>query len=357
MSLTTWFGWRTSIASEEIPDIFPLAFKKEDFIKIDTVNIYSKILTDVVERVHGMSDDIQSLLWDNCVKSESGDGLITLLSNAMSDKQDLFLVFNKALKVLRKATGPEEAQIKKDYEKSGDSSIGVFISFKNYTRSDMVKLYSGLEYCTVSALNKSSNLSKAIQIKISDLRSSVSLGDSAGAKAQASAIAKALSEGKDVMCDAKDIIETAKPDLTSVKEAILFLNQKRSLYLGLPESYINGEQTAGLGATGEGDTKAVERGLKNYYFSIIKPVVEKIFGTSLTYKSQDFRQVASALEALKTFELTGEELLNIENKKKIIEGMLDIDEADNKTVAPAKPDPKLDPKAVDQKPTNKGPQV
>lgn len=335
--LSTWFGWNASTQKTELPEIFPFNFKQDEFVRTDVFNIYSKILTDVVERIHGLSEDQTALMWDNCLASESNQGLISQLARAMSDKKELFLVYDKALKLLRIANESEKQKIKIDYEKAGESSIGVFVSFKNYTRSDMVKLYSSLEYCTVAALSKSMNLSKAIQIKINDLRASVALNDSEGPKAQAKEIAEGLANGKDVMLDAKDFIETSKPDLTAVKESIEFLNQKRSFYLGMPESYINGEQTGGIGSSGENDTKAVERGLKNYYFSIMKPVLEAIFKASISYKSQDFRQIDQALNALKTFELVGEDMVSHENKKKIIEKLLDLDEKDNKTKIAAAP--------------------
>lgn len=324
-SLTTWFGWKADTAEQSLPEIFPISITQNEFVKTDVINIFSKILTDVVERTHGLPDDLQSLLWDNCVKSQSSDGLITTLAKAMSDKKDLFLVYEKPLNVLRKATVNEETRIRKDYETQGESAIGYYISFKNYVRADMVKLYSGLEYCTVSALNKSMNLSKAIQFKMSDLRASTSLTDKAEVKEQAQLIAQGLGDGKDVLLDAKDMIETSKPDLTSVKESIMFLNQKRAFYLGMPESYINGEQTGGLGTTGENDTKAIERGLKNYYFSILKPVLESVFQVKVRYKSQDFRQITQGLEALKTFELIGEDLISVENKTAIINQLFDFD--------------------------------
>lgn len=324
-SLTTWFGWSVASSHEELPEIFPIAMRREDFIKTDVVEIFKKILTDVVERTQGLKDDLVPLLWDNCLKSSSPDGLITMLAKAMSDKKELYLVYDKAVGVVREATFSEASQIKEDYKAKAESSVGVYVSFKNYVRSDMIKLYSGLEFCTVGALNKAMNLSTAIQIKINDLRASVSLGDSAEAKRQALEIAKSLSNGKDVYLDAKDSIENSMPDLTSVKASIEFLDAKRSFYLGLPAAYINGEQTGGLGTTGENDTKAIERGLKAYYFSIIKPTIEAVFGVKLSYKSQDFRQVTQALEAVKTFELVGEDMLTIDQKRLIVCGLLDIE--------------------------------
>lgn len=330
MGLSEWFGWSGSSSSEEIPDIFPIGIKKDAFVATDVVNIFSKILTDVSERTQGLKEDQQPLLWDNCVQSESSDGLISLLAKAMTDKKDLFLVWEKAVNVIRPATPVEAEKIKADYKAQGKSPVGIFVSFRNFSRADMIKLYSALEYCTVSSLNKSMNLSKAIQIKMNDMRSSTSLADSSDVKTQALEIAKGLAAGKDVLTDAKDIIQTATPDLSSVKASIEFLNEKRAFYLGMPESYINGVQTGGLGTTGENDTKAIERGLKNYYQSIMKPVLEALFEVKTTYKSQDFRQIAQALEAMKTFELTSEEMLSMENKKKIVEILLDVDPDDNK---------------------------
>lgn len=329
MGMSEWFGWGASASGEELPDIFPMGITKHDFVQTDVVNIFSKILTDVLERTHGIPEEQQPLMWDNCVQSSASDGLITLLSKAMADKRELFLIWDRSINLLRVATNPEAEQIKADYKAQGESAVGIYVSFKNFTRADMIKLYSGLEYCTVSSLNKSMNLSKAIQIKMNDLRASTSLVDSNDVKGQAVSMAKALAAGKDILTDAKDLIETAKPDLTATKASMEFLNQKRAFYLGLPESYINGVQTGGLGTTGENDTKAIERGLKNYYESIFKPVTQALFDVRTTYKSQDFRQISQALEAMKTFELTSEEMLSMENKKKIVETLLDVDPDDN----------------------------
>jgi hypothetical protein len=299
---------------------------EKDFVTIDVQNIFSRILTDVLERTQGIPEASEQLLWDNCVANESSDGLVTMLSKAMAGKHDLFLVYDKAVKLIRKADPKEESQIRKDYKDRGESVVGTYITFKNYTRSDMVRLYSALEYCAVAALSKSMNLSKAIQLKLSDLRSSVGLTDSADVKAQALKIAEGLQNGKDVMLDAKDTIETSAPDLTATKSAMEFIAQKRSFYLGLPATYITGESSKGLGDSGVGDAKAVERGLKNYYFSVIKPVSEALFGVKTTFKSEDFDGLSTSLEALKTFELTSDELISQDNKRVIINKLFGLPE-------------------------------
>ncbi len=265
-------------------------------------------------------------MWDNCLKSESSDGLITMLSKAMTNKRDLFLIYDSGIEVIREATGEEQSQIRDDYKTKNKSALGIYISFGQYRKSDLVKLYSALEYVTICGLHKTMNLSTAIQLKFTDLRKGVSLSDSADIKSQAKAMATSLSQGKDIMLDEKDSVETAVPDLTPINQCIEYLGEKKSFFLGLPDSYICGVQTGGLGSTGEQDTKAVERGLKNYFESIIKPVLNALFQINVTYKSQDFRQIEEAMDVLKTFSLTDEALISHDNKQLIINRLFDLPE-------------------------------
>ncbi len=319
MGLAEFFNFTTAGGSNsELPEIYPFSYRESEFVKTDCEYIFQRILTDVLERTQGIPEDLQSLFWDNCIASEASDGLVTLLSKAIVAKNDLFIVYDKALKLVRKADQKEEAQIKADYKSKNISAVGIFISFRNYSKTEFIKIYSGLEYCTIASLYKSMQLSKAVQLKISDLRGSVALMDKAAAETQGISIAQSLAKGVDVMLDAKDSIDTARPDLTATQASMDFIAQKRSFYLGLPASYITGLAPKGLGDSGEGDAKAVERGLKNYYFSIIKPVVEEIFGITTSFRSDDFRQLTSALEALKTFEITTEDLIDGDAKKEII---------------------------------------
>lgn len=309
----------------ELPDIFPLSVDSIGFIKSDIEATYTKILTDTLERTYGIPKDVVPLLWDNCMASETQFGLVSLLVNAMVNQSDLCIVYKKALRTLRTATFAEAEKIKQDYKTQGRSPDGVFITFKNYHRTNMLRIYSSLEYCILTSLHKSVNIAKAVQIKIADLRSSVSLSDAGIAEAQARSLAFALKEGCDVFLDVKDQITTSTPDVSPTEKAIKFLDAKRAFYLDLPMSYISGLQTGGIGATGEADTKAIERGLKQYFFSIVHPVLFNIFDIDTEFKSQDFRQMTSALEALKTFELVSNTNLSQQAKRDILARMFDVD--------------------------------
>lgn len=310
----------------ELPDIFPVTIAEDKFVRTDLFTTYAKILTDVSERTHGLKVEEQYLLWDNCLKSEASDGLITLLAKAMSEKADLFLVFDRSIDVVRKATSDEETRIRQDYGKVAKSSAGVFISFKNYQRTEMLRLYSTLEYCTVAGLYKQTNIAKAIQIKFVDMRKSVSAADKGDFIATAKKLATALKGGKDIAFDAGDSVETAKVDLEPTQTAIDFISEKKAFYLGLPASYIKGEKkSAALNESADGEVKLTERGLKNYFHSVFKPVVDELFDADTSYKSQDNQQIALGLEALKTFSITEDDLINTKQKSLILNQLFDFD--------------------------------
>lgn len=327
MSMLSAFKFKTGNYStdSEISEIYPLSLEFDFFVRSDIENIYKKILIDCVERTQGISEKIEPLLWDNCLESESRQGLISLLAEAMANKRELYLIYSSDLYLIRKADTGEAQQIKADYSTKGYSDTGVYISFKSYDKTDLLKIYSGMEYSVLNSLNKSMNLSKAIQIKMSRLRESVGALDQTPVVEQAKSIASALSKGSDILLDKEDEIVTSTPEMASTREAIMFLDAKRSFILSLPLSYINGEQTGGIGSTGEADSRAVERGLRQYWISIIKPALQEIFGIKATFKSQDYRQITSALEAVKTFELISEDLISLENKRLIVSKLFDID--------------------------------
>jgi hypothetical protein len=106
----------------------------------------------------------------------------------------------------------------------------------------------------------------------------------------------------------------------------------------MPASYIGGELTSAMSDTGKADAKAVDRGLKVYYFSIIKPVVDTLFNISTTYKSDNTEELTLAFESLKTFDITSDEYLSKENKLKVSNKLFGLPE----DTEGGEPDPVVD---------------
>lgn len=326
-------SWLTSIFSGglassggcDVPLVYTMNLTASEFIKADVLATYRRILTDTCERTHGIRDEQWRLLWDSCVQSDSSLGLVSLLAQAMAMKAEIFVVYIPSVQIVRLATQDEQRQIIADYKSKGSSKLGVWISFKNYARTDLLNLFSEMEFCVVSSLFKTVNLAKAVQFKMNEMRSSVSLADSSVTIQQAQAIATALRTGKDVLLDSKDEITTSTPDVAPTEKAIAFLDAKRAFHLSLPMAYISGQQSAGIGSTGDADARAVDRGLKQYFASIIQPVFEAVFGVDVEFRPEDTRQIESGLEVIKAFELVSDQYLSAETKREIVARAFDVD--------------------------------
>lgn len=320
MSLLSMIGFKGSTNGKTIPviEIFPFPLEESFFIQKDIETIYKRILTECLERTSGIDDKYQHLLWDNVSGSELPHGLVTLIASAMYAQKSLYVIHKKSTNVIRLADSDEEKQIQEDYEKNGKSSLGVLIRFDKFELSKLLKVYSMLEYHATSGLFKGANISKALQFKVAGLRSSVGTVDSDKAIEQAQMIVEALSKGKDAMIDGQDKLETTDIDTEPTNKVMEFVNAKRSHYLGLPISWFEGESKSGLGDTGDKDSKAIERGLKPYYYSIVKPTLESLFGVKTSFRTEDHYGISVALDMLRTFDLIGDEYLNQEQKRDLI---------------------------------------
>ena len=132
--------------------------------------------------------------------------------------------------------------------------------------------------------------------------------------------------GNDIMVDKEDEISTTTPDVSPAEKSMTFIDGKKAFYLNMPLSYLSGQQTTGIGSTGEADMRAVERGLKQFFSSIVRPVLKALFGVDVEFKSQDFRHITSGMEALKTFGLTnGDGFLSQESMIRIVCKLFDLD--------------------------------
>lgn len=355
----SWFSFlQAPKPSGDLPEIFPVPIKQKDFIAIDVQAIYTRILTDVFERTDGLNDDQIKLLWDSCMASDIQDGLVTLLAKAMRDKSDLFLIYFADLKLIRKANSNEQSVIRIGYGKKAEpvnldgGGVGIYVTFKSMTKSDMVSFYSALEYCAIGGVWKQGNISKALQLKFKGMRGNISLDDAGDPKAQGQSLARGLSAGQDIMIDAEDMVENAKPDLKASQSMLDLVSKKQSFYLGLPASYWDGETSGAMNDSGKADAKAVDRGLRPYFCSIAKPVVDGLFSIKVTFKSNDFEMLDSALNVLKTFDVTSDDHLSKDNKTEIVNKVFGLpkDEKGDKpkpeAVIPENQDPNAKPPAA-----------
>lgn len=336
------FLFPTGVKTTEfgLGEIFPLTLiNQNDFVRQDVLSTLKKILRDTLAKTHGLSEEQSAAMNDSCVQTEAPKGLVTLLAEAMLDQQEIFIVYKK--KVVRLADNEEKTQILADYKAKASSSVGIYVSFKNYDAARRLKLYSALEYLSTCSIFAQSNLSKSLQVKISSLRASISLADSEVAKTQASEIARSLKAGEATLLDKLDEIVVPTVDTSATEKALDFTNMKRAEILGMPVVWLEGATTNGMNASGEADERAVERGLMYYFDWIIQPICFALFAAKVTFKTQDFRLVESALNALRTFDLTSDSLLPRKAKLDIVARMfnIEVDELEKMLAAEEKEKP------------------
>ena len=293
-------NWFTNDKRTEF-DVLNAPFKMnlcvEDFVKIKTENLYKKILQRCYSRSEGAKDaeKIQSL-FDSSEKSGSPRGLISLLAKAMTEKTEIAIIYEAG--VVRLADSKEKEQIKKEYEDKAKSSTGILVSFKDYCLTNLVKEYLAMIYYILSSMNTQVGLAKALQIKVAMLRSTVSVNGKDEPISQAKAINEALTKGQSVLMDEKDKVEVLKLDSASVEAAFRFVCSLLASDLGVSLSFITGEMTSGMSATGEADSNADEYGFQDYFNSIFKPACDKLYGWSLVFVTDDWRYTGTMLDKL-----------------------------------------------------------
>jgi hypothetical protein len=327
--MSKFFGSIFNRASEATETVlaapFCLSFKKEIYCKIKTETLFKKILHRCYSRSEGAQDDKKiSSLFDSTEKSGSPRGLISLLAKAMTDKQEIAIVYDSG--IVRLATFEEKEKIKKDYIDRAESNNGVLVNFTNYCLSDLVFGYMSMIYDILSSMNTQVGLAQALQIKINNLRSTVSVAGSDEAIRQAKDINESLKQGNSVLMDKNDVVEALTLNSESVKNAIELVNSQLATDLGVSLSFVNGELTTGMSATGEADSNADEYGFQDFFNSIFKPVCDKLYGWNLRFVSDDWRYFSAMIGSLiivensmllseKQKQAFADRLMPIENKK------------------------------------------
>lgn len=291
---------------------YSMGIAREDFCKVKIFTMYKKILQRTYSRTEGAKDnDKISSLFDSNERSNALRGLISLLAKAMTDKAEITIVYDSG--VARIAKEDERKIIEADYKKSAKSDKGVLLSFKNYCLSDLLLAYMSMLYDILASMNTQVGLAKALQIKISNLRSTVSMAGKDEPITQAKDINTALKAGRSVLMDEKDKVETLTINSESAQAAFQFVCSLIASELGVSLSFVTGELTTGMSATGEADQNADEYAFQDFFNSIFKPTCDQLYGWNLSFISDDWRYFSSMIGSLIAVENSG--LLSLEQKQ------------------------------------------
>lgn len=293
-------GSKNDIIYCAIPRPFVMQMLFERFLYVKGKSIFYNILLECYNRSDGLDDKQASSLFDNfnSAYSMSTCGVLTLISEAMIRRTTVFIHYDETTGVARRATGEEQSQILKDYQEKASSEAGIMCNFNRFDKADLVKLYLGLLYGALEAMNTQTGLSRALKLKAKDLRITQSNISNEEFLKQGRDIVSGLKEGKSILIDKDDEVELSKIDSKPIQEAVAFYSQLMAGELGVSSSFITGVVASGMNSTGEAEIEKNESGIKLFFNSIFKPACDNLFNVDLKFKTDNYRRVSELAKTL-----------------------------------------------------------
>lgn len=135
-------------------------------------------------------------------------------------------------------------------------------------------------------------LAKALQYKIADMRKLIGASSSDDPAKTAKAIVEALKSGKSCAIDAGDSIMTTELQTAPVVDSLKMIYGLLASELGVSTAFICGELTSGMAVTGEADVNANEDGIKDFFNSVYKPIISKLFKKEIKFRTDNWRKLS-----------------------------------------------------------------
>lgn len=280
------------------------------FVRVKTQALFERILKRCYHKTAGIAEDkangIAMSMFLSVEYEQQKNGTIPLVAKAMTDKARVYLVYSPKDELVRKADINEQQTLIKQYQLNtnaladiGGGKRGMILDFTQFTMTDLVKCYMGLIYAVMDSANTQVNMSRSIQIKIADMRKNISVLTSKDATKQGNDINDGLKNGKSILVDSADQIIQTAVDATTVKDALSIFYTALASDIGLSESFVSGILTSGMSATGDADINYEDTGIKDYWSSIWRPIMIKLYGQpNVKYKTDRWRSIGQKLQNL-----------------------------------------------------------
>lgn len=273
----------------DLANPYKLEIDRKEFVNFKTAVLYQKILKRCYAKSGGLTGEEAQNLWDSVELGNAQYGIISMIADAMTKKKELILVNDSG--IVRIADIKEAEEIKKDYAEKAKSSKGVYMNFQKYTLTDIIKIYMDLVFDIMGGVKVNLGIGKALQYKIADMRKLIGVSSSADPSAVAKAVVEALKNGKSVAIDGQDNILTTPLQTAPVVEGMKLIYGLLASELGVSTSFVAGELTSGMAVTGEADVNANEEGIKDFFISVYKPVISKLFNKKIEFRSDNWRKL------------------------------------------------------------------
>lgn len=303
---------------------FNLSLKETEFVDYMVSDLYQSILTMCFDKIifpdaeKDFKDKITPSFYDNLSVEGINKGIIKNLAYGIVQNQKVFLVNASAGDNIIVRQGTQE-ELQKYEKEQGNIKNQIQMDFTKYNQSKALKLFYSMIYWIIRATNTNVKISNSVLVKIAKLRELVAKEDAEEVIKQAKEINDAIKRGNSIVADKDDTMERLEINSQATKDALDVAFSLVSGLIKMPLSFVNGELTTGLTQTGDSDNLAIERGLKNYYYTILKPCTEKLFDTKIRFTSDNTAKLKTLIGILPQLELST--LLTDDEKRAIIEDL------------------------------------
>ena len=303
---------------------FDLSLKEKEFVDYMISDLYQSILTMCFDKIifpdaeKDFKDKITPSFYDNLSVEGINKGIIKNLAYGIVQNKTIFLVNASAGDNIIVRQGTQE-ELQKYEKEQGNIKNQIQMDFTKYNQSKTLKLFYSMIYWIIRATNTNVKISNSVLVKIAKLRELVAKEDAEEVIKQAKEINDAIKKGNSIIADKDDTMERLEINSQATKDALDVAFSLISGLIKMPLSFVNGELTTGLTQTGDSDNLAIERGLKNYYYTILKPCTEKLFETKTRFSSDNTAKLKTLIGILPQLELST--LLTDDEKRAIIEDL------------------------------------
>ncbi|EPW7384741.1 hypothetical protein ACWO80_003449 [Vibrio cholerae] len=287
--------------STELPT---LSIQEKRFSQFAVSAIYRRILFTTLRHVsfdENQGNEVMSTCMDRY--SPRSIGLITHISKAMASKSRIVLQkrqLSDGSFVLSKIDAtPEVVDMKPDLFE---------LDFTGYTDTDILKVYTSIMYDALLSAFRGVKMTRAILLGLYQLAEMLDTDEAnAAVLSQVISITNAVRNGGTSVTDSNSKIEFVRFDIEPTEKIKNFVYQQYSSITGFPVSFFNGTGGSSLSDTGESDKKQTRQACEFYFYEVLNPALNAIFGKSFTLKPDiDIGEISTILEIVEASTILNE---------------------------------------------------
>lgn len=329
MALFPFLGSRSPSEEATENNPFLVSLGASDFVTYSNINFWRKIIMRTFNRTNYTDEDnkITMAMIGSFDSSESEKGVITSIVEGMCGQvQSVGLKYDKPTGVVNKMTYDE---IKKYVAAKVKPANQIVLDFSNFNLSKVSKMYFYLIHYVNQIKSTQWGIAGSLIIKLNGMRDKAKSGYYDVTK-DINLIVEAIKASRAGALDGGDSIggvDSLHVDVINSATETVYKDMAASL--DLPMSLVSMIATTGASVIGDADANQEADALESYYWSVMFPVMNKLFGVKSTYRYEKWRALESKARAANMISVL--DVLTPEAKARMVADIFEIDDSDTTT--------------------------